>query len=97
MFHTYVRTFSKRSVDFNRASFLMDKTLFQQALDAMAAEQATAPRLDASYGPQWVWDYYCERHSEKYGSSFAPDVNPDWDHDPPPRHSVRQQEELRTG
>ena len=29
--------------------------------------------------PQRVWDYYCERHRERYGEAFAPNVLPDWD------------------
>jgi len=33
MFHTYVATRSGKSVDIDRASFLMNKQLFQQALN----------------------------------------------------------------
>lgn len=85
MFHTYVQTAAKRPeggwkcVDFDRASFLMDKDLFQQALDAMKDERDNYPRWDADYGPQWVWDYYVDLHAEKYGESFIPHVDPDWD------------------
>ncbi|HEY6966665.1 MAG TPA: hypothetical protein VI229_04280 [Burkholderiales bacterium] len=68
MFHSYVLAYSGTVVDFDRASFLMDKDLLQQSLDAMRHEQATAPRPDANYGAQWVWDYYCQRHWEKFGS-----------------------------
>jgi hypothetical protein len=27
---------------------------------------------------QAFWGYYCERHREKYGVGFEPDINPDW-------------------
>jgi hypothetical protein len=90
MFHTYVLAQSGRMIDFDRASFLMDRDLLQQSLEARRHEQTTAPRWDAGYGAQWVWDYYCERHVERYGEYFVPDVNPDWDQGPegtagPPR------------
>lgn len=79
MFHTYILAASGNKVDIDRASFLMDKELLQKSIDAMKEEIATCPREDALYGPQWIWDYYCERHAEKYGESFVPDVSPDWD------------------
>jgi hypothetical protein len=85
MFHTYVLTAARRpgggvkAVDFDRASFLMDKDLLQQALDAMAHERDTDPRHDAIYDAQWVWDYYVERHREKYEQPFRPDIDPTWD------------------
>lgn len=85
MFHTYVLAFSGKSIDIDRASFLMDKTLLHQAIKAMDKEKAADPRPDASYGPQWIWDYYCGAHREKYGEGFEPNVNPQWDHDPPSR------------
>jgi hypothetical protein len=85
MFHTYVLTAAprpgggKKCVDFDRASFLMDKELLQRSLDAMKDERDNRPRWDADYGAQWVWDYYCERHHEKFGEPFIPDVDPNWD------------------
>ena len=79
MFHTYVLAFSGTAVDFDRASFLMDKDLLQASLDAMQHEKATCPRWDADYGAQWVWDYYCPRHFERYGEPFGPQVIPHWD------------------
>jgi hypothetical protein len=79
MFHTYVLTASGTVVDFDRASFLMDKALLQASLDAMRDEQQNSPRHDARYGAQWVWDYYCQRHVEKFGEGFIPDVTPHWD------------------
>lgn len=98
MFHTYVLAASGNMVDIDRASFLMDKGLLQQALSAMKEEVTTCPQPDASYGPQWIWGYYCERHAEKYGESFEPDVSPTWDQGgtparefpPPPEEEIKE-------
>ncbi|MGO4831304.1 hypothetical protein AB4144_03245 [Rhizobiaceae sp. 2RAB30] len=79
MFHTYVLAASGNQIDIDRASFLMDEELLQNSIDAMKEEMATLPQEDALYGPQWIWGYYCERHAEKYGKCFEPDVSPDWD------------------
>lgn len=43
MFHTYVLAASGNKVDIDRASFLMDKELLQQSIDAMKEEKATCP------------------------------------------------------
>ena len=79
MFHTYVLAFTRNVVDFDRASFLMDKDLLQASLDAMKHEQTTSPRWDADYGAQWVWDHYCELHFKRHGEPFGPQVIPHWD------------------
>jgi hypothetical protein len=86
MFHTYVLVHAqdpikggKKLVDIDRASFLMDKTLLAQSIKAMNDERDNNPRHDAIYDAQWVWDYYCQRHCEKYGQGFGPDVDPHWD------------------
>ena len=79
MFHTYVLAYSHTMVDFDRASFLMDKDLLQASLDAMKHEQTTCPRWDADYGAQWVWDHYCLLHFDRHGESFGPNVIPHWD------------------
>jgi hypothetical protein len=79
MFHTYVLAYSGTVVDFDRASFLMDRELLAQARQAMVHERDTNPRPDATYDAQWVWDYYCGRHYEKYGEPFGPNVIPRWD------------------
>ena len=76
MFHTYVLAASSKPVDFNRARLLMDSSLLRAAVKAMNKTGATNAALA---GPQWVWDYYCERHAEKYGIPFRPDVDPTWD------------------
>jgi hypothetical protein len=83
VFHTSVLAASGTPVDFDRASFLMDKDLLQASLDEMRREQAEEPRHDANYGAQWVWDFYCERHRERHGEPFGPDVTPGWDRPAP--------------
>jgi hypothetical protein len=79
MFHTYVLAACGKNVDFDRASFLMDRDLLQQSIDAMTHEQTSEPRWDTTRRAQWVWDHYCARHAETYGESFRPDVDPCWD------------------
>lgn len=79
MFHTYVLAYSGKMVDIDRTSFLMDKELLQQSIDAMEEEKATCPQEDIPYSPQWIWGDYRSRHFEKYGESFEPNVNPTWD------------------
>lgn len=88
MFHTYVLTAAKdprwgaKSVDFDRASYLMDKTLLQEALTALEEEKNgknDPPIRCDSDAAQFVWDYYCQRHVEKYGERFTPDADPHWD------------------
>ncbi len=79
MFHTYIRASSGKVVDFDRASYLMDDDLLEDAKKAMHEEQPEATQWDAASRAQWVWDYYCQRHGEKYGDPFVPNVNPDWD------------------
>lgn len=78
-------------VDFERARLLMDRELLRGAIKAM--NKAMAAGIDEwdkfcaerngmtfdPFGPQWIWDYYCARHYEKYGTPFQPDVDPDWD------------------
>ena len=104
MFHTYVLAHSGNLVDIDRASFLMDKDIFDASIRAMREARAKwpdpfdedcarrmgspPPKFDAA---QWVWDYYCERHLEAYGESFLPDVSPDWDEGGPPPQSEHSQ------
>jgi hypothetical protein len=66
----------------------MDRDLLAAAIEAMKAERDTCPRHDANYGAQWVWDYYCQRHLEKYGEPFGPHVIPDWDRPAEPAGSA---------
>ena len=79
MWHLYVLAASGASVDFHRASVLMDRDLLRGTLRAMRCERDTTPRHDARYEWQWIWDYYCQRHREKYGEYFRPNVDPAWD------------------
>jgi hypothetical protein len=76
---TYVLTACNSNVDFNHARCLMDPDLLQASIAAMKHEKTTAPRWECDYGAQWVWDYYCGRHADKYGKSFRPNVDPTWD------------------
>ena len=78
MSRTYVLSVRCAVVDFDRASQLMDKDLLQRTINAMQHERDHEPRWDTEYGPQWIWDYYCERHWEKFGEWFLPDVTPGW-------------------
>lgn len=67
MFHRYVLNSKKEQVDIDRASHLMDEDLRLQTLnDRPKSEQDN---------DQWFWDYYCQRHYEKYKEFFAPDIN----------------------
>jgi hypothetical protein len=79
MFHAYVLAFSGNVVDIDRASFLMDRELYDNAIKAMRHEQATCPRPDARYSAQLVWDYYCQRHWEPTARRSCPTVDPEWD------------------
>jgi hypothetical protein len=79
MYRIYVLAVSGTVVDFEHASLLMDQDLLQRTRNAMQHERDHEPRWDATYGPQWIWDYYCERHREKFGEGFIPDVTPGWD------------------
>jgi hypothetical protein len=83
----YVLAFSGNVVEFDRASYLMDRDLLDQTIRAMRHEQTTCPRWDARYDEQWVWGYYWERHLEHYGEPFMPNVNPNWDREAPPTAS----------
>lgn len=79
MFHSKILATGRRVIDFNRASQFMDRELLEQSITAMEHERDTKPRWDATYDAQWVWDYYCGRHFEKYGNYFMPDADPNWD------------------
>jgi hypothetical protein len=76
---TYVLGARASVIDFDRASFLMDRKLLHRSIYAMRRERDTCPRPDARYGAQWVFDYYCGRHYEKFGEYFVPSVSPHWD------------------
>jgi hypothetical protein len=78
MFHTYVLSGCNTQVDIDRAAFLMDHDLWEQAQYDMQQEKKHPTRRDATYDAQWVWDHYCSLHFKKYQVSFQPDCDPDW-------------------
>ena len=75
MFHTYILPHHGNPIDFDRAKLIMDRDLLRQSIKAMNKE----PRRDAKICPQWIWDHYCQRHLEKYGKEFRPDIDQAWD------------------
>ena len=86
MFHTYVTTAAKRpddsgqkTVDVDRAMFLMDEELKQQALAWAHENWPGIEKEGGSSLAQAFWDHYCESHYEKHGESFTPHVDPHWD------------------
>ncbi|MGE4220475.1 MAG: hypothetical protein AB7G39_13590 [Alphaproteobacteria bacterium] len=66
MFHTYVLNARRVPIDIDRAIFLMDKALWQKVIGEAAKDGQT--------DPQEIWGDYCERHREKYGAPFAPNI-----------------------
>jgi hypothetical protein len=84
MFDTHILATSGTVIDFDCTAPLMDKDLLQQARDAMRDERDNRPRSEIAYSAQWLWDYYCERHYERHGDWFGPDVIPGWHNFPMP-------------
>ena len=78
MFHTYILTAAKRSIDIGRAQFLMDKDLARRTALWVEENWPSISAEGASSQDQAFWDHYCQRHLEKYGKPFEPDVSPDW-------------------
>jgi len=77
MFHTYIRGVHGQQVDFDRASWLMDRELLEEAKALRGSEKRT-PR-DPDTMAQRVWNTYCALHREKYAGDFQPDVDETWD------------------
>lgn len=69
MFHTYVLNAHSVAIDIDRATFLMDKALWS----AVCGDMTEKGEKD----PQIYWCEYCDRHEEKYGKPFSPDVRLD--------------------
>jgi len=63
---------------FGRTFPLMSGGLLRETIEAMVHERDTRARPDARYDAQWVWRHYCERHFERRGQHFVPDVDPTW-------------------
>lgn len=77
---TTVHASSGNRVHFGRASRLMDRKLLKESIAERNHERDYAPRWDCvGYDAEWVWEHYCQRHWEKYGECFIPDVDPTWD------------------
>src|SRR5262249_1008179 len=93
MSDTRIVTTAKAVVEFDRASFLMDRELFQQSTDETRHERDPCPRHDATYSAQWVWAVYCERHRERYDEEFGPDVIEGWDQPAKPEPTPWSEEE----
>ena len=88
MFHTFVISSSGNIVDFDRASYLMDRDLYRRALQEMWRQPSKPARrrssrtihLAESAGQaQIAWNAYCRLHRERYGEPFVADANPTWD------------------
>jgi len=87
MFHRYVEHEGQK-IDYDRASWLMDKETFQNALKTLDStlgrtpfDLATAERMGCKIKPvsvqdelQALWDSYCVFHERKFGRRFNPDV-----------------------
>ena len=69
MFHTYVLNARGVPIDIDRASYLMDKALWEKARGKAI--------LDRQTDPQVAWETYCDWHQEKYGKPFGTSVRPD--------------------
>jgi hypothetical protein len=77
MFHTYVRGVHGQQIDFDRAAWLMDRELLEEAKALRAGEKRTFRDKDTM--AQRVWSTYCALHREKYAVPFGPDVDASWD------------------
>ncbi len=87
MFHRYVEHEGQK-VDYDRASWLMDREVFSHALETLDStlgrtpfDVATAERMGSQIKPvspedefQALWYNYCALHERKYGKPFTPDV-----------------------
>ena len=78
MFHEYVSRARGKPVDIGRAQFLMDKELAQQTAEWVEENWPEIKEGGGSTQAQAFWDYYCQRHVEKHGTYFTPDVDPEW-------------------
>jgi len=88
MFHRYVEHEGQK-IDYDRASWLMDRDLTQEAIAALpsalgmtefdaAVAKRMGCRLPEKPSPeeelQTLWDMYCRLHEKKYGRPFNPSV-----------------------
>jgi hypothetical protein len=82
MFHSYVRASSGAVIDMNQAQFMLDKMLARQAAEWVETNWPRLEQQGAFCRDQAFFDHYCERHREKYGTGFIPDIDPRWDSRP---------------
>ena len=89
MFHRYV-DHNGQKIDYDRASWLMDKEAFEKAFDRLAnalnvdpfdvaiARRMNTMMISVKHTPgqtlQILWDLYCQEHAAKHGAAFDPDV-----------------------
>lgn len=88
MFHRYI-THNGQQIDFDRATWMMDKSVLADAVASLpsATGQTEFDRFIAARmgfpgdkprtkqdDLQALWDNYCAKHANKYGSEFSPDV-----------------------
>jgi hypothetical protein len=93
MFHRYITAATGRQIDIDRASYLMDKTLWQPVKAASIARLGlspfdfdcakrngmAAPRASEPVMLQAIWEEYCRAHFNKHGEDFVPNADPEWD------------------
>jgi len=97
IFHTYVVAATGTVVDFDRAFFLMNRELLDEAMAALRHERDSVSESDIARDAQWVWEDYCQRHRDHYGTPFGPDIIPGWDHPSKPDSLARPQESMPVG
>lgn len=87
MFHRYV-DHNGQKIDYDRAAWLMDKSVFDDAVAALPAalgqtdfDRAVAernsfriPEVTPERELQTLWDLYCALHERTHGKPFNPDV-----------------------
>jgi len=66
MFHQYIKNAQGVAIDIDRARFLADDDLWNDAVDECKAKGLT--------DPQEVWERYCVAHKKRHGEPFAPHV-----------------------
>lgn len=66
MFHTYIKNAQGVDIDIDRARFLADDDLWNDAVDRCKA--------GGSVEAQAVWDAYCALHLDHYETPFPPHV-----------------------
>lgn len=84
MFHTYVTAEHGNKVDFDRATWMMDRTLLEEAMVLLNEYAKSKPGLTKESAAMFAWGAYCAGHYLKYGEPFVCDFDPYWDGGSPP-------------